>query len=159
MKFSFKAKIYKVGINPCVRVPQRISAKLVATNGYIPVKGTIRGFYFQQTLCPIKNDDYRLYVNGPMLKGSRHKVGQEAHFVIEQDITDRNKKIEMPAALTQQLEKENLLNEFEQLAAFRKKEICRYINNLKTDETKERNAIKIVNALKGKATSPLFRLK
>ncbi len=35
MAFSFKAKIYKVGINPCVDVPEKISSKLKAGRGYI----------------------------------------------------------------------------------------------------------------------------
>ena len=52
--YSFKAKIYKVGINPCVDVPEKIYSKLIATKGYIPVKGTINQFPFQQTLCPVK---------------------------------------------------------------------------------------------------------
>lgn len=48
---------------------------------------------------------------------------------------------------------------FKQLAPFRQKEICRYLNNLKTEDALIRNTAKIINVLKGKATSPLFRLK
>jgi hypothetical protein len=38
MPFSFTATIYKVGINPCVPVPQRITDKMLPTKGYIPIK-------------------------------------------------------------------------------------------------------------------------
>ena len=55
MKFSFKAKIYKVGINPCVKVPLRITKTMTAKRGYIPVTGTIEGYAFRQTLCPVKD--------------------------------------------------------------------------------------------------------
>lgn len=48
MSFSFKAKIYKVGINPCVDVPNNITRK-INKKGYIPVKGTINGI----NSCPV----------------------------------------------------------------------------------------------------------
>src|SRR5436190_20938450 len=98
MKFSFKAKIHRVGINPCVKVPLRITDKLIPAKGYIPVKGTIENHIFQQTLCPVKSEGYRLYVNGPMLQGAKVKVGQTVHFFIEQDSWQRNKNHPMPRA-------------------------------------------------------------
>ena len=73
MKFSYSSKIYKVGINPCVEVPLRITAKMTAAKGYIPVKGKIKDHSFTQTFVPIKNAAYRLYVNGVMLKGAKCK--------------------------------------------------------------------------------------
>ena len=91
MIHSFKSKIYKVGINPCVKVPAHITANMNATKGYIPVSGKIEGHPFEQTLCPIKNDLYRLYVNGPMLKGANVKVGQTVKFSIEQAKTKRQR--------------------------------------------------------------------
>lgn len=159
MQFSFKARIYKVGINLCVRVPNTITAKLTPVNGYIPIRGTIQKHFFQQTLCPVKNEEYRLYVNGPMLKGADLKVGQIANFVIQQDSTDRNKKLSMPTAFKKELETQQLLATFEELAPFRQKEICRYLGNLKTEEALRRNITKLVNVLRGKGSSPLFRVK
>jgi hypothetical protein len=159
MSFSFKAKIYKVGINPCVKVPSRISSALKATKGYIPVKGTINGHFFQQTLVPVKKEGYRLYVNGPMMKGAEVVLGDTASFIVEQDTLERNKNVPMPKQLKKELEKNKLLPVFEQLAPFRKKEICRYLNNLKTEETLLKNIEKVINVLKGKGSSPLFRLK
>ncbi len=159
MKFSFKAKIYKAGINPCVKVPQRITNKLTVTKGYIPVKGKIENHFFQQTLCPVKNDAWRLYVNGPMLKGADLKVGQVAHFVIEQDTLERNKNVKMPAEFKRKLELNNLLQTFHQLAPFRQKEINRYLNSLKSEAALNRNIDKMINVLKRKAGSPLLRMK
>ena len=80
MAFSFKAKIYKVGINPVVEVPSRITAKLYPTRGYIRVSGKINKYFFKQTLVPVKGAPYRLFVNGEMLKGSQLLVGDVAHF-------------------------------------------------------------------------------
>jgi hypothetical protein len=159
MKHSFKAKIYKVGINPCVKVPDTITAKLNVTKGYIPIKGTIQGYFFQQTLCPIKNEEFRLYVNGPMLKGGNIKVGQIANFLIEQDTLKRNKNVSIPEAFKKRLEENNLLAAFEQLAPFRQKEITRYLANLKTEDALTKNIDKMIKVLQGKDSSPLFRIK
>lgn len=159
MKHSFKAKIYIVGINPCVKVPQRISDKLIATKGYIPIKGIIEKHFFQQTLCPIKGEGYRLYVNGPMLKGGQVEVGDTAHFVIEQDSLDRNKNHPMPTDFKKKLEEHGLFEMFSQLSPSRQKEINRYLNNLKTEESLQRNIDKMINVLKGKGESPLYPRK
>ena len=159
MKFSFKASIYKVGINPCVKVPKRITNKLEATKGYIPVKGTIENYFFQQTLCPIKSEDYRLYVNGPMLKGANVKPGDIVRFIIEPDTLERNKNIPMNDLFKKKLEKNKLMTVFLELSPSRQKEILRYLNNLKTEEVLIKNTDKMIEVLKGKASSPLLRIK
>jgi hypothetical protein len=159
MKFSFKAKIYIVGINPCVKVPHRITDKLKATKGYIPIKGTIEKHFFQQTLVRVKDEGYRLYVNGPMLKGANVKLGQTANFVIEQDTLERNRNVPMPAAFKKKLEEHDLLTMFLELTPSRQKEINRYLNNLKSEEALIKNIDKMINVLKGKASSPLLRMK
>jgi uncharacterized protein DUF1905/bacteriocin resistance YdeI/OmpD-like protein len=148
-----------VGVNPCVKVPQKICDKLIATKGYIPIKGTIEDHFFQQTLCPVKSEGYRLYVNGPMLKGSQLKVGDTAHFLIEQDSLERNKNHPMPKGFKQTLEQHGLLELFLQLAPSRQKEINRYLNNLKTEESLQRNIDKMIKVLKGKESSPLYPRK
>lgn len=35
MKFSFTTTIYKTGVNPCVNVPEKITAKMKAVKVYI----------------------------------------------------------------------------------------------------------------------------
>ena len=159
MIFPFKARIYKVGINPCVKVPARITANMKATKGYIPVKGIIEDHPFEQTLCPVKNDLYRLYVNGPMLKGANVKVGQTVKFSIEQTAKQKDSDIPMPVPLKKKLKEYKLLATFEALAPFRKKEILRYLHNIKTEATLLKNIDKLILVLKGKAVSPLLRIK
>ncbi|MGQ0739202.1 MAG: DUF1905 domain-containing protein [Bacteroidota bacterium] len=159
MPFSFNAKISKAGINPYVNVPNTITDKLTATKGYIPVKGTINGFFFQQTLCPVKGEEYRLYVNGPMLNGGKVKVGQVARFEIEQDGLERNKNVPMHPAFKKKLEENKLLTAFQELTPSRQKEVNRYLNYLKTEEALAKNIGKVIKVLKGKASSPLIRKK
>ena len=86
MKFSFKANIYKVGIHPCMYVPLHTAAAITAQKGYIPVSRKIDNQSFLQTLLPVKNNTYRLYMNGAMLKGSGLQVGDTASFTTEQKL-------------------------------------------------------------------------
>jgi len=159
MKFSFKAKIYKVGINPCVKVPARITKTMTTVKGYIPVKGTIEAHPFEQTLCPVKNDLYRLYVNGLMMKGADVKLGQTVNFTIEPTVKQRDSDIQIPPQLKKKLQENKLAKIFEALAPYRRKEILRYLNHIKTEETVLKNIDRLINVLQGKATSPLLRVK
>lgn len=159
VKINARAKIYKVGINPCVKVPTRIINNMTATKGYIPVKGTINSYPFEQTLCPVKNDPYRLYVNGPMMKAGKVKVGETANFMIEQAAKQKDSDIAMPLQLKKKLKEHKLAKTFEALAPFRQKEILRYLNNIKTEGTLFKNIDKLILVLQGKAISPLLKVR
>ena len=148
MKFNFRAKIYKVGINPCVEGPRRITGRMIPQRGYIPITGHIDNFPFEQTLVPVKDAPYRLYVNGLMLKGSGAKVGDTLSFSIEQTTAQRKDET-MPADLRSKLVKAKLLSAFGQLTPSRQKEILRYLNYLKTAQAKKRNIDKVLSLLKG----------
>jgi hypothetical protein len=149
MKFSFKAKIYKVGINPCVKVPLRITKTMEPKKGYIPIKGIIEDREFQQTLVPVKDSNYRLFVNGPMLEGSGMSLGKTARFVIEQDFSTQPRR---DSAITPQfkklLRKAGVLKNFEALTPYRQKEVLRYLYYLKSDVAKMRNMKKVVDQMK-----------
>ena len=159
MKFKFKAKIYKVGINPCVDVPSRITSKMEPTKGFIPVVGKIEGHDFIQTLVPVKDADYRLYVNGPMMKGAEVSVGDTASFVIEQNFDKKSRAVAMSKQFRKRLQGENLVEEFRKLIPSRQKEILRYLGSLKSEDALTRNIDKVVRALKKVEAAPLFRLK
>ena len=148
MKFSFQAKIYKVGINPCVKVPSAITGKLSATKGYIYIRGKINNHSFQQTLVPVKNSGYRLYVNGPMLKGSNTKLGDKVNFILEQDPAPRTvSSYPLPKEFKKKLEDNNLFQKFRELTPTRQKEILKYLNSLKTEEALRRNIDKVIGQL------------
>lgn len=157
MKFKFKAKIYKAGINPCVKVPRKITSNMVATKGYISVKGKIRDHVFTQTLVPVKGEGYRLYVNGPMIKGADVSLGQIVNFEIEQ-ASLKKRAHRMHKALKKKLVENNLLHSFKKLSPSHQKEILKYLSYIKTEETLIRNVDKVVKGLKGTEPSSLFRL-
>ena len=139
-----------MGINPCVKVPWHITGQLMATKGYIPVKGKIEKHSFRQTSVPVKDGEHRLYVNAPMLKGAGVKVGDVASFAIEQGPAKPAKSTDMPPALLKALKKTGFLSVFENLIPSRQKEILMYLNYLKTEEALTRNINNVVNQLKSR---------
>lgn len=148
MSYSFKAEIYKIGINWAVDVPFEITEKLTVKKGYIRIKGTINDFTFNKSLVPVKEAPYRLFVNLIMMKGAKTAVGEIANFKIEQDTSDPEKEYPIPNQLAEKL-KENHLDEiFNNLTFSRRKEIVRYLSFIKTEEALQRNIDKVITQLK-----------
>lgn len=148
MEYTFSAKIEKVGINPCVAVLPEITASMHPVKGFIYVHGTINAFPFHQTLMPVKGEPYRLYVNEPMLRGSGCTVGDEAHFILEENESQAMPEIPVHPHLLKRITEENLIARFESLSPSRQKEIVRYIGHLKTEESRLRNVEKVIGILK-----------
>jgi hypothetical protein len=150
MKFFFRAKIYKVGINWCVDVPVRVTKEMIPEKGYIKVKGQINGFDFSKNLVPIKNEPYRLFVNLIMMKGANTALGKVANFKIEQDHKKVVRNYPMPNLLAAQLTKTNLVEDFNKLTPARKKDILKYLNSIKTEETLVKNIGRVIRQLHAK---------
>ncbi len=150
MKFSFQAKIYQTGINWAVDVPDGITVQLLKQKGYIKIKGQINGFDFTQTLVPVKNAPYRLFVNFIMIKGGRTALGDLAEFVIEQDNTEEEKRYPMPDLLASALKENKLEEAFNSLTASGKKDILKYLYFVKTEATMQKNIAKLIAQLKDK---------
>lgn len=150
MKHHFKEKIYKIGINWAVDVPSEASDQMKAEKGYIRIKGQINGFDFIQTLVPVKNSTYRLFVNFIMMKGGKTAVGEVADFKIEQNHTLVEEIYPMPDLLAKSLAQHQLQEEFERLSPFRKKDIFKYLSYVKTEETMIKNINKVIAQLQAK---------
>jgi len=151
MKNHFTAKLEIIGINPFVFVPENILHEIFETSGRnkspIPVQGTVNGKEFKQNLMKYLGE-WRLYINMIMLKDSPRRIGEIIEVSMEFDSTDRT------ITIHPQLDKairENAvtLQNFENLIPSRKLELIRYINNLKTEASIQRNIEKIIKHLKG----------
>lgn len=151
MKFHFKAKIYKTGINWCVDVPKRISERLQKEKGYIRIKGQINGFDFKQTLVPVKNKEHRLFVNAGMMKGGETALGKTADFSIEQNFTRLIEEYSFPVLLKKILREEKLTREFNGLSPARIKDILKYLSYVKKEETMKKNIDKLIRQLHSKS--------
>ncbi len=151
---SFSHVIFKVGINPCVVPPPEVMEYVFRQakkrSGAIPVRGTINGAQYMQTL--VKYDGHwRLYVNGLMLKASKRRVNDVASFTIEFDPRDRT--ILPHPDFAAALKKDTVAaTAFDLLAPSRRKEINRYLNALKRDTIRTRNIERVVDFLSGRKT-------
>jgi hypothetical protein len=149
----FSAKILKIGVNPYVLLPRAILKEIFKEagkeKGPVPVRGTINGNDFIQTLVKYAGK-WRLYLNTPMRKVSGIDVGDMADIKIEFDPVPR--VIPVHPKLQLALDKNKKAKAaFEKLPPYRQKEIIRYISFMKTEESVIRNVEKVIQHLLGKA--------
>ncbi len=149
---SFRARIDIIGVNPYVSVPERtlraVFEQAGKEKGPVPVHGTIDGHAFIQTLVKFSGE-WRLYVNGPMLKVTKKGVGDTVILRIAFDPRDRS--IAMHPALDTALKRSaKASSTFHGLSPSRKKEIMRYIAQLKSEEAVRRNVERAIAFLEGR---------
>jgi hypothetical protein len=142
---TFSAIIRKIGINPYVQIPARVS-RYFGKRGHVSVKGTLNGFPIRTTLVPIGNGRHRLYVNWDMRKRAEVDVGDRVDWVLEIDTEPR--VFPMLKEFEQALEQNKKAKVvFDRLPPSHKKEILAYLNWVKKLETLERNIGKIIDYL------------
>lgn len=147
----FEAEIKIIGINPFVFVPGETLEyifKLAGKHkGQFPIIMKIDGYEFKQTLVKYAGD-WRLYLNTPMRKAAGKDVGDIATFEIAFDAEERligiNPKLEQALAGNKKAKAV-----FDSLAPYLQKEIVRYIANLKTEESVDKNVKKAIGFLLG----------
>lgn len=149
---EFKAKLETIVGNPFVFIPTDVLEKLFQQankrKGTIPVRGKVNGKPYQQTLLRYRGE-WRLYINMKMLKNSPKRIGETIQVEIEYDPSDRT--IEPHPAFSKALvNNEEAKQVFDGLSPSKQKEIVRYISNLKTTKSIERNVSRAINFLLGK---------
>lgn len=149
---KFKAKIDIIGINPFVFVPAKILNNIFKqanrNKGPIPVRGTIHGNPYRQTLVKYSGD-WRLYINNIMLRNSPKRIGETVEITVQFDPVSREMKPH-PLLVKALKENKNAKKVFDGLSPSRRKEIVRYISNLKTEESILKNISKVISHLSGK---------
>jgi hypothetical protein len=146
MSQRFSATIFKVGINPCVDVPARVSAALGRT-GYVPVRGTLNGHAFRAGLVSLGGGRHRLFVNGEMRTAAGVGVGDRVEVALDYDPAPR--RLPVPKPLAAALDADPAAKRaWDNLTPSRRKEILSYLNSLKRPETLARNVAKTVGQLR-----------
>ncbi len=149
---QFKANIEIIGVNPFVFVPddilQEIFNQAGKSKGTIPIHGTINSKPYKQTLLKYSGH-WRLYINTTMLKNSPKRIGEVIEISLQFDPESR--AITPPEKFILALEANtNAKQVFENLSPSKKLEIIRYLANLKTEQTLEKNIVRAINFLQGK---------
>jgi hypothetical protein len=152
---AFSATIRLLGVNPYVAVPARERKRIFKAagreTGPIAVRGRIDATPFRQTFVKYQGE-WRLYLNTPVRRAAGKDVGDRVAVEVEFDPAPRKEPV--PPALKRALQLDaGARAAFEALSASRKKEICRYINALKTQPSRERNIQLVIAHLSGESPS------
>jgi Bacteriocin-protection, YdeI or OmpD-Associated/Domain of unknown function (DUF1905) len=152
---SFTAVIKIRGINPLVLVnASRANTIKPGWRKPLPVLVRINGKPdkgWRINMMPVGNGSFYLYLRGDVRKASGTTVGDLVRVEIDFDATYRNG----PRQRTPRWFKQALignpqaLTNWKALVPSRKKEILRYLSNLKSPEARARNVGKVVNVLSG----------
>ena len=149
---SFSAKIQIIGVNPYVLLPasllKDIFQKAGKDKGAIPVELKIGDENFIQNLVKYSGK-WRLYLNGPMRKAAGKDVGDTIEIRIDYDVKPRTTPMH-PKLEKAFKENKEARAVFDKLSPSRQKEILRYINFLKSEESVDRNIKRAIGFLTGK---------
>jgi hypothetical protein len=144
-------------INPCVLVPARIVAALKAESGRnqsIPVRATLRGKPFAANLVRYRGA-WRLYLNGVVRKAADAEPGDRVAVTLTFDPKPRTQPVP-PAFVKALAANRKAKAAFDALAPSRRKELLRYLGNLKREASLLRNVERMLRYLTGRkvAASP-----
>jgi hypothetical protein len=146
------AEIEIIGVNPYILLPDDILGDIFKQagkdKGPIQIKGIINDKPYTQTLVKFKGI-WRLYINLKMLKNSPKRIGEIIKITAEFDPAERIIP-QHPKLIKALIENQEAKNIFDKLRPSLKLEIVRYIANLKTEESVDKNITKAVNFLLGK---------
>jgi len=149
---SFSSKIQIIGVNPYVLLPSTllkyVFQKAGKDKGAIPVQLKIGGKDFIQNLVKYSGK-WRLYLNGPMRKAASKDVGDTIDIQIDFDPKPRTTPVH-PKLKKAFKENPTAKKAFEKLSPSRQKEILRYINFLKSEESVDKNIKRAISHLVAK---------
>jgi len=149
---SFFAKIGLINGNPYVIPPKRVRRAIFKLakkdKGPIPVRGTINGAPFQQTLVRYLGE-WRLYTNLIMLKAAGDLwIGDMARFKLTFDTKPRSYPM-LPWFRAALAKNPTAKKNWQRLIPSRQKEILRYLSWLKSPEARSRNVQRAIKVLSG----------
>ena len=143
MSHRFTARLYRQGILRCLDVPGRVSEHLGV--GHVAVSGTVEGMSFQSTLAPRGDGLHRLFVHSRIFKARGVDSGDLVEVELEYDPEpEAAVPPELADALAGAPESEE---NFHALTPARRREVIRYVESAKRDETRARRVAEIVGRL------------
>jgi hypothetical protein len=153
----FSSRIYKVGLIRYVDVPADISKRLDG-GAHVPVAGEVDGVPLRTTLVSRGRGAYRLAIHGDIRKKLRVDSGAVVEVAIALD--EHSREPELPPALVLALRNApRAQQKFRGMTTALRRQIVRYLTAVKTQETLERRAVKLVARLERREMPPKKRTK
>lgn len=128
-----------------IRVPLDV-AKVWGTRGQLKVTGEVNGFAFRTSLFPTGKGVHFMMVNKKMQAGGKTRVGMKARFRLKPDTAKR--EVATPEELLRVLRQSKpLVRFYESLSYSTRKEICKWVQEGKHKDTRERRAKQMAERL------------
>lgn len=155
MSVRFVARVARRGVNPFVRVSRR-QARALHPGWRRPLPVTVRlagssATAWRVNLMPVGDESFYLYLNGAMRRTARIAVGDRVAVEIEFDPAYRGGPLRpVPRWFTQAIgQRPNAAAHWAALPPSRKKELVRYLVQLKSAEARARNLARALRVLSG----------
>jgi hypothetical protein len=150
----FRSRIEISGINPYVPVSAARAAKLKA--GWrkpMPVLVRVNGkpdTPWRINMMPVGDSSFYLYLHGTVREQSGTGVGDTVHVEVSFDESYRGGPAALPVWFKRALQQDaQARSGWKALAPSRKKEVVRYLANLKSPDAQRRNLDKVLHVLGG----------
>ncbi len=128
-----------------VRIPFDVH-RVWGSRGQLRVQGEINGFAFRTSLFPDGQGGHTLLVNKGMQAGGKVAPGMQAQFHLAPDAEERT--VVLPAELKRLLaEKRALERWYSELNPSTRRDICRWVGEVKSPEARQRRAEQIAERL------------
>ena len=153
----FQATIHKQGPNPYVDIPERVTCAFSQYEyaSRISVEGRLNDVSIRATLIPVGKGRHRLYVNGGMRSAAGVGVGDTASFEL---CATRPETVRPPADVATALERASGAEAaFAALSPSHRRELLSYIDDSRTQETRQRRILKTVDHVLGKQAQGVRR--
>ena len=154
----FESKVYRIGINPVIDIPERVSRRFRGhpRAGRVLVHGTLNGVPIQATLIPRRGGRHRMYVNAGMRGAAGVNVGDVARLELRPAAPEDVLIPEEVAAGLDRIEGARVA--FDALPASGRREWLRYIVGAKTGKARASRIRKAAADMLGKRSSAPSRI-
>jgi len=146
----FSGQIYKVGIIRFVDVPAEVSREIAGGAATVAVQGTVEGVPLRTTLVPRGRGCHRLAIHGEIRKKLRVEAGAVVEVALERDEELREPAVPPALALALRLAP-RAQAEFREVTTAVRRQIVRFVTDVKQEATKERRAQTMVRRLEERA--------
>jgi bifunctional DNA-binding transcriptional regulator/antitoxin component of YhaV-PrlF toxin-antitoxin module len=144
LRFKVKIEGEEAGVVGAITPPVDV-LETFGTRGRVPVRGTINGFPFRSSLMPM-GGRHRMPVRKELRDGAGVQAGDVVEVVIERD--DEKRVVEPPAELKKALAKNKTAKaNWEKMSFTHQKEMAKWIEEAKREETRARRLEKVVSVL------------
>lgn len=134
--YSFRARIYKVGINRCVDVPRQVSL-VFGRDKYIPVQGEVEQLPLRSTVVPCGNGRHRLFLHSRIWRKLQMDAGDTVEVTLALDLESR--EIPLPEDLAAALaECPGALTVFQNMTVALRREFITWVFSARKEQTRSK---------------------